>query len=393
MVDDMTKKIIKVNSNEFKNSSRDERELNVYKELGASVLVVAKGIQDNHKQIDNVNGFDVMRLGTRPLKIAPSFINRALSIIIWARIIRALKADVLSGRDLEGLLISYLSTIWLYKKNKPKIVYDSHEFEMGRQRVLNSKFKTFVVKKLEKYLISKCCVSIFVSESIEKAVVRTYHLKSPTIVVRNIPPIWELCSDKIIEKRIEFKNFFKRDYFIIMYHGAILPYRGIERMLEAASRFNDVACVLLGMVNEKYLGEIKSRISSLNIQDRVYYHDTVPLDELRYYIAATNVGMVTIEPNTMSYYYSLPNKLFENIQSLTPVIVSDFPDMADLINRHQIGISVNPLSVDDIEDAIKKMKENVSFYYGLKENLADARKVLCWEVEKEKLVNAYHSFY
>ena len=389
----MIKRIVKVNSNEFKNSSRDERELNVYKELGASVLVVAKGSQERHKQIDTVNGFEVMRLGTRPLKHVPNIFNQILSIFIWARIIRGLKADVLSGRDLEGLLIAYISSLHVSKKNTPKIVYDSHEFEMGRNRVLNSKLKTFLVKKLESFLISKCCVSIFVSESIEKKVVETYHLNVPTIVVRNIPPKWDLLSEKVVEKKKELNDFFRRDYFIIMYHGALLPYRGIERMLEAASRFHDVACVLLGMVNEKYLEDIRNRIAALNMKERVYYHDAVSLDELKYYIAATNVGMVTIEPSTLSYYYSLPNKLFENIQSLTPVIVSDFPDMAELINRYQIGLCVNPLSEDDIEAAIKTMKDNKQFYNVMKENMVRARNELCWEVEKKKLIEAYHRFY
>lgn len=389
----MAKRIIKVNSNEFKNSSRDERELNVYRELGAFVLVVAKGPQERHMQTDIVNDFEVLRLGTRPIRCIPNILNQIMSVFIWARIIRGLNADVLSGRDLEGLFIAYISTLFISKQNKPKIVYDSHEFEMGRNRVLNSRFKTFAVKKLEKFLISKCCVSIFVSESIEKRVVDSYHPKTPTIVVRNIPPRWELISDKVEQKNKEIKGHFNKNCFIVMYHGALLPYRGIERLLEAVSQFDDVSCVLLGMVKEGYLDEIRDIISSLNIRDRVYYHDAVPLDELKYYIAATNVGMATIEPSTLSYYYSLPNKLFENIQSLTPVIVSNFPDMAELVNKYQIGLSVNPLSVDDIVAAIKKMKENESFYKDLKNNLVKARTELCWEVEKNKLVNAYYSFY
>lgn len=389
----MTKRIIKINSNEFKNSSRDERELNVYKELGASVMVVAKGTQERHKHKDYVNGIEVLRLGTRPIKYIPNIINQLLSVFIWARIVRNLKADVISGRDLEGLLIAYISTLLTSKNNKPKIVYDSHEFEMGRNRVLNSRIKTFMVKKLEKYLMSKCCVSIFVSNSIEKKVVETYKVKTPTIVVRNIPSKWELQSAQVEEKRKEFKDFFQKDYFIIMYHGALLPYRGIERLIEAASRLNDVGCVLLGMVQEKYFNDLKKLISSLKMEDRVYFHGAVSLEELKNYIAATNVGIVTIEPRTMSYYYSLPNKLFENIQCSTPVIASDFPDMAELINYYHIGLTVNPLSIEEIVSGIKQMKDDNNLYDSCKHALLRAKEELCWNVEKKKLEEAYYKYY
>lgn len=393
MATDNNKKILKVNSNEFKNSSRDERELNVYKELGASVLVVAKGPQERHKQIDNVNGFDVMRLGTRPLKYVPNLINRIVSVFIWARIIRGLNADVLSGRDLEGLLISYLSTLFLSSNCKPKIVYDSHEFEMGRNRVLNSKIKTFIVKRMERFLMTKCCVAIFVSDSIKQKVVETYKTKTPTIVVRNIPPKWKLSDSDVENKKKELNDYFKKDYFVVMYHGALLPYRGIENMLDAASHIEDVACVLLGMSNGNYLNELKERVSSLGMERRVLFHEAVPLINLGSYIAATNVGFAAIEPRTLSYYYSLPNKLFENIQSLTPIIVSNFPDMSELVNKYRIGIAVNPSSVEEIELALRKIKDDVSCYSQFKSNLRIAREELCWEVEKEILAKAYYNYF
>ena len=85
----------------------------------------------------------------------------------------------------------------------------------------------------------------------------------------------------------------------------------------------------------------------------------------------------------------LPNKFFENIQSLTPVIVSNFPEVSKIVDEYNIGIKVDPNSIAEIIEAIEKMRYDKILYATFKSNLKKAKEELCWEKEKKVLEQAY----
>ncbi|MBS4025867.1 MAG: group 1 glycosyl transferase, partial [Clostridia bacterium] len=89
------------------------------------------------------------------------------------------------------------------------------------------------------------------------------------------------------------------------------------------------------------------------------------------------------------YYYMLPNKFFENIQSLTPIIGSDFPEIRRIIKGYNIGLCVNPERIDEIANAIEEMRKNREMYSWFKRNLKYAKDELCWENERNVLEEAY----
>ena len=71
------------------------------------------------------------------------------------------------------------------------------------------------------------------------------------------------------------------------------------------------------------------------------------------------------------------------------MIVSNYPEMIKIVKKFEIGCWVNPLKVDEIVKAVKKMKEDVDFYKKCKENLKPAKERLCWNNEKKVLKEAY----
>lgn len=195
--------VLKIVGSEWENASRDKRELSVYEELGFKVVVMAKGKEKDKGYIDNVDGFKVLRYSTRPLgsKFSKN-INRFVSLFLWAYYARKLKPDVISGHDLmPGLVVAWIST-W-FQKNKPKLIYDSHEFEIGRN-AKRGHVLTFFLKEGEKYLMKKCAFSIMVNDSIADEVQRIHHLKKRPIVIRNIPNYWSVDDNICKVKRQEF---------------------------------------------------------------------------------------------------------------------------------------------------------------------------------------------
>ena len=125
-------KVLKICIGTWQNASRDKRELAVVQELGHEVEVIAKG--ECSGIVEYVDGFHVTRLSSRPLgEKAPVSLNRVLSMITWASYVRKRNdIDVISGHDYLALTIGYLSNIG--KRKKAILVYDSHEFELGRNQ-------------------------------------------------------------------------------------------------------------------------------------------------------------------------------------------------------------------------------------------------------------------
>ena len=380
--------ILKICGSEWENASRDKRELSVCRELGQQVLVLAKGAPGDKGRIDSVEGFEVRRYSTRPFGTkCPAFINRVASLFTWAAYTRReLKPDIISGHDLIGLLIGWMSNIG--RKEKAKLIYDSHEFELGRHANRN-KLQLFFVKHLERFLMKRCAFSIMVNDCIADEVQKIHKLAQRPIVVRSTPEKWAIDQGEIQMVRSEFYAAFSNENPILMYHGAVTPGRGIEKLLEVVKAMPEVNALILGNGSEDYLNSLKALTEEYGIMPRVLFHPAVPITELRKYVGAADLGMVTIPAVAKSYYYMLPNKFFENIQSETPIIGSNFPEISRLVKQYGIGLVCDPDSTEDICACVRRMLTDKEFYDACKKNTLKAKEELCWEKEKQILKKAY----
>jgi len=200
---------LKVVGGTWENASRDKRELSVYKELGYEVAVVAKGNASDRGRSEIIDGFKVYRLTTRPLGAkAPDTFNRFLSIFYWAKFVRKLHPEVISGHDLiPGLTISWLASLFTSKKTW--LIYDSHEFEMGRNQE-RSKIVKILIKWWEGFLLKKCAFAIMVNDTIADAVKEIHKLRNKPISVRSTPNNWKLNAKDSLVIRNELLRSFER---------------------------------------------------------------------------------------------------------------------------------------------------------------------------------------
>ena len=105
----------------------------------------------------------------------------------------------------------------------------------------------------------------------------------------------------------------KPDDFIVMYHGAVVPGRDIERLIELVSINKHIKAVILGNVGDSYKTYLEDRIGEYSVSDRVVFHPAVPLEDLWKYVGAADVGMILARATCKNHLFSLPNKFFENI--------------------------------------------------------------------------------
>ena len=162
---DNVKRVLKICGGTWENASRDKRELSLYQEMGCDVAVLAKGNLDDKGRKETIDGFTVYRYTTKPLgEKIPNAINRTISLFAWSCFAKKLNPDIISGHDLlPGLTIAWLSSI--LSKKKIKLIYDSHEFEVGRY-AKRGVVAVRLIKWWEGVLIRKSAFTIVVNQSI-----------------------------------------------------------------------------------------------------------------------------------------------------------------------------------------------------------------------------------
>ena len=106
---------------------------------------------------------------------------------------------------------------------------------------------------------------------------------------------------------------------------------------------------------------------------------------LREVTKKADVGLSIEENNGLSYYYSMPNKVSDYIQSRIPVIVSDFPEMRKVIDRFQTGEKIKDHA--QLAEKIEIVLKNGKVFY--KDVLNKAAAELCWEKEEPKLLQLF----
>lgn len=387
----MKKKVIKLVCSVFENETRDKREIAVLRDMGFSVTVVAKQDEAHPLSDDVSDGFPLRRLSTRPLggKV-PNALNRLLSVFTWAWQVGKMKPDLISAHDLPALLIAYLSNA--LRRRKARLVYDAHEFEIGRT-AKRSLLQKKLVLTLERFLMRRCAFSMMVNDKIADEVQRIHRLKKRPVTVRNIPPLWTLESDALASARQSMLAYFTpQDPFILLYHGLVAPQRGIETLLEVIRADARLCLMILGDAVPGYDARLQALIASKRLEGRVCRHPAVPFDELCHRVAACDVGMITIPPVSQSYYYMLPNKFFESVQAELPVITSDFPVIAPLVRRHGLGLVCDPTDAAQIAGQVLALMAHPEQARQYRQNAKAAKRVLCWEQERKVLESAYRPY-
>lgn len=383
--------VLKISLNEWKNASRDQRELLLCREMGADVKVVAKG-SGNGKDafIDDVNGFEVHRLSTRPFQYLPVAVNRILAVFKWAAYVRKLRPEIISGHDLDGLTIGWLSGFFLKSSQKPKLVYDSHEFEAGRN-TKRSKFQTKMIIYWERFMIKRSDFMIVVNESIANEVVKLHKLQKRPVVVRNIPPKWEIDRKVCAEVRKQMLNEFSEsmDLFIVMYHGGVAPGRGIESIVELLRLNSHIAGVILGDGEKSYIESLYFKAEEYGVQQRILFYPAVKNEDLWRFAGAVDAELILAPAVCLNHFYSLPNKFFESIQSETLVVCPFYPAMKDLVDRYGVGVTCDPENITEINECIERLRTDKGLYKELEQNVRRTKKELCWELERKKLIEAY----
>ncbi len=292
---------------------------------------------------------------------------------------RDLKGDIYHSHDLWTLHAGIAAA----RQNHAKLIYDSHEIETHRNTPLWSKIQKEEWSKYEKRLIGAASEVITVSDGCASYISDLYNIRR-IHVIRNLPTKNHDLSKISIRKALKID----KDIPLIIYVGSVTFGRGLEYILETLEQLPEYVFCTIGPVNKKFRIIYNSEIERLSLNSRVYELEPVLPSVLISFIRDADISLSLIQNVCLSYYNSLPNKLFESMMARVPVICSDFPDMSEVVRQYRAGETCKPDDPVAIAGTIRNVYKNRNKYYP-ESIVGSIDKELNFECESRKLLEVY----
>lgn len=144
----------------------------------------------------------------------------------------------------------------------------------------------------------------------------------------------------------------------IIHHGALLPGRKIEKMIDVVGGLSNTHTLdIIGVSNPETIA-YKDFIKSLCKQhENIQLLEPLSFDQIVPFINQYDIGLYLLEPSNFNNFNALPNKLFEFIQARLAIAVSPSPEMQTLINKHNIGVVSKDFTVEAMQEALLSLNQ------------------------------------
>ncbi|MGC3976809.1 MAG: glycosyltransferase family 4 protein [Paludibacteraceae bacterium] len=324
------------------------------------------------------NGFDVLLLGRHLKDSSPVsfpyaykrfhlFFNR--SFLFYAELNLRLfffllfnKSDILLSNDTDTLPANYIVSVL----KKKKLVFDAHELFPEVPELVHRKFVKNCWIKIEDFIFPKLKYSYTVCQSIADYYHNKYGLQME--VIRNVPYLQP------------HKNQDTKESKILIYQGALNIGRGLEWIINAMPYVENAQLIIVGDGDIK--NELLRLVKHLQLADKVHFIGKTLPDKLKEYTVNADLGLCLLENRGLSYYYSLPNRIFDYIHAGIPVLATDFPEIRNIVDTYKTGILINHYEPEYLAKIINKILSEgfeTTHFRSLAQEFS-------WENEEKKLL-------
>lgn len=354
------KKIIISVSNDLTTDQRVDRICNSLVSYGFDVLLVGRKLANSTKKLNRTYSYKRLRLLFNKGVLFYACLNINLLILLLFK-----KADYLLANDLDTLPANFLAA----KIKRKKLYYDSHELFTEVPELNNRKFVKKIWLIIERMCLPRVNKAYTVCNSIAKYYKDKYNVNFN--VIRNLP--------YYIDTKLEFES--KNN--TIIYQGALNKDRGLELLIKSMKWVDNHKLIIAG--DGDISDELKSLVAKLNLDNKISFLGKLQYDKLKIQTSKAVLG-VSLERNTnLNYYYALPNKIFDYINSAVPVLCSNLPEMSAIVNEYNVGTVFNGDNEKQLADLLNEILADKNKLKAWHKNCITVSIGLCWEKEQEKL--------
>lgn len=317
---------------------------------------------------ERINGFTVHRLPSLPVIFGrvqrligfPAFFNPIWIYMIW-KTVRAVKANVILVRDLPLALTAILVGQLLHKpvvldmaENYPAMVQDvrdSQGFSIVNMVVRNPAIVRFIERLCVKWADHTLVV---VEESRDRLVAMGVLSENVSLVI-NTPTASRWRDPAEVHPAVGVR---RPGQLQLVYLGLLERPRGLETAIRAVGqvrmRCPDVRLVIVGSGTHKQ--EFKQLASELQLQEHVIFTGWLDYGQAIGVINDSDIGIVPHHA-TESWNSTIPNKLFDYMSMIKPVIVSDARPAARIVREERCGVVFEDRDIDGLARAIMSLTE------------------------------------
>ncbi|MFH1329387.1 MAG: glycosyltransferase [Actinomycetota bacterium] len=286
-------------------------------------------------------------------------------------------AEVWHCHDLNTLAVGVRC-----KQARPgtRLVYDSHELATERSRM--GRVARWQAGRAERRGLRHNDEGIWTTRSRAEYVVRRYGIPFPTLI-HNVPERIEVQQGWDLHERLGIPA----DQRILLYQGSIQEFRGIEESIEAVTLLDRCGLVVIGYGYHR--PALEAMVRRRGLGDRVRFFGPIPNDELLHYTASADVGLCVIRGQSLSYRWSMPNKLFEYMMAGIPVVASDFEEMGRVVREEGVGTVCDPDDPQSIAAAVGAIIDDPAAEARFRAATRLAIGKWNWDEEEKKLLALY----
>ena len=293
------------------------------------------------------------------------------------------RGDLVHGMAFMGIPVA----LTVGKRDGSPVVYDARDIHLeARNLARMGRPARWLLGRTERGWAQAATRVISVNDAYADVLAARWPIERPLVVMncsyRYTPPTPR-------ERRFHIALGLPDDHRVVLYHGGLFPWRGIEQLVEAIRDVPDATLVLMGYgVLEPTL---RAWEADPSLGGKVRVMDAVPPAELHDWVAAADVVGMPIQGDTLNHRLTTPNKLFEAMAAGVPAVVSDLPGMSAIVKDAGSGILVDPTDVAAIAAAIRSITSlSVEDWQAWRERcLAAAHDRYNWETQVEKLLDLY----
>lgn len=232
----------------------------------------------------------------------------------------------------------------LAARNNCKVIFNAHEYytrefednELWLQNVQQ------YYKEIATTYLKKCHAIWVVGAEIAKEYAKEYGVETEVVV--NSKKLYELSPIQVGDK------------IKLVHHGAAIPSRGIESMIEMMDFLgenytldlilmpSDIECYnrLLSLIDERSNVHLREPVATLDIPKELNKYD---------------IGCYILKPTNFNNLYALPNKFFEFIQARLVIAIAPSPEMKNIVESYNLGVVSQEFSAQSLAEEIKKVSK------------------------------------
>lgn len=296
---------------------------------------------------------------------------------------RAPRGDLVHGMAFMGIPVA----LTVGERDGVPVVYDARDIYLdARNMARMGRLPRYLIGRAERGWAVASSRVITVNDAYADVLAARWPVERPLVVMN--------CSYRFVPPTPRDRRFHEAlglpaSERVVLYHGGLFPWRGIEQLMEAIRLVPGATLVLMGYgILEPTL---RAWAADPATGGKVRVMGPVSPTELHDWVAAADVAGMPIQGDTLNHRLTTPNKLFEAMAAGVPSVVSDLPGMSAVVRDTECGILVDPTDVTGIADAIRRILAlpESEWMAWRDRNVAAAHDRYNWETQAATLLDEY----